>query len=65
MDDSADERNQHTENERGAVSRVLVFNVPAHGHVNPTLPVVAELVARTAAEYDAAAAAAARGLVGA
>lgn len=46
MDDSADERNQHTEKERGAVSRVLVFNVPAHGHVNPTLPVVAELVAR-------------------
>jgi UDP:flavonoid glycosyltransferase YjiC (YdhE family) len=24
----------------------LVLNVPAHGHVNPTLPVVGELVAR-------------------
>src|SRR5918998_3073106 len=29
-----------------AVSRILVFNVPAHGHVNPTLPVVHELVSR-------------------
>src|SRR5919202_3171303 len=29
-----------------AVSRILVFNVPAHGHVNPTLPVVRELVSR-------------------
>jgi MGT family glycosyltransferase len=28
------------------VSRILVFNVPAHGHVNPTLPVVRELVSR-------------------
>lgn len=28
------------------MSKILVFNVPAHGHVNPTLPVVAELVAR-------------------
>ena len=29
-----------------AVSRILVFNVPAHGHVYPTLPVVRELVSR-------------------
>src|SRR5919112_1419278 len=29
-----------------AVSKILVFNVPAHGHVNPTLPVVRELVSR-------------------
>jgi MGT family glycosyltransferase len=28
------------------MSRILVFNVPAHGHVNPTLPVVRELVVR-------------------
>jgi MGT family glycosyltransferase len=28
------------------VSKILVFNVPAHGHVNPTLPVVRELVSR-------------------
>ena len=28
------------------MSRILVFNVPAHGHVNPTLPVVRELVSR-------------------
>src|SRR3954466_12921397 len=28
------------------MSKILVFNVPAHGHVNPTLPVVRELVAR-------------------
>jgi NDP-glycosyltransferase len=26
--------------------KVLVFNVPAHGHVNPTLPVVGELLTR-------------------
>jgi len=30
------------------VSKILVFNVPAHGHVNPTLPVVRELVSRGA-----------------
>src|ERR671933_36578 len=29
-----------------AMSKIVVFNVPAHGHVNPTLPVVRELVAR-------------------
>src|SRR5215212_3699585 len=29
-----------------AVSKILVFNVPAHGHVNPTLPVVRELASR-------------------
>ena len=28
------------------MSKILVFNVPAHGHVNPTLPVVRELVSR-------------------
>jgi UDP:flavonoid glycosyltransferase YjiC (YdhE family) len=28
------------------VSKILVFSVPAHGHVNPTLPVVRELVSR-------------------
>jgi MGT family glycosyltransferase len=28
------------------MSRIVYFNVPAHGHVNPTLPVVAELVRR-------------------
>jgi MGT family glycosyltransferase len=28
------------------MSKILVFNVPAHGHVNPTLPVVGELIAR-------------------
>jgi UDP:flavonoid glycosyltransferase YjiC (YdhE family) len=28
------------------VSKILVFNVPAHGHVNPTLPVLRELVSR-------------------
>jgi hypothetical protein len=28
------------------MSKVLVFNIPAHGHVNPTLAVVQELVAR-------------------
>jgi len=26
--------------------KILFFNIPAHGHVNPTLPVVAELVRR-------------------
>ncbi len=30
------------------MSKILVFNVPAHGHVNPTLPVVRELVSRGA-----------------
>jgi MGT family glycosyltransferase len=29
-----------------AMSRIVYFNIPAHGHVNPTLPVVAELVRR-------------------
>ena len=29
-----------------AVSKILIFNVPAHGHVNPTLPVVRELLSR-------------------
>jgi len=29
-----------------AVPKILVFNVPAHGHVNPTLPIVRELVSR-------------------
>ena len=28
------------------MSRVLFFSLPAHGHVNPTLPVVRELVRR-------------------
>ena len=28
----------------GHMAQLLFFNVPAHGHVNPTLPVVAELV---------------------
>jgi MGT family glycosyltransferase len=28
------------------VSKILVLNVPAYGHVNPTLPVVGELVTR-------------------
>ena len=28
------------------MSKILMFNVPAHGHVNPTLPVVRELVSR-------------------
>jgi MGT family glycosyltransferase len=28
------------------MSRIVYFNVPAHGHINPTLPVVAELVRR-------------------
>lgn len=28
------------------MSKILVFNVPAYGHVNPTLPVVCELVSR-------------------
>ena len=28
------------------MSKIVVFNVPAHGHVNPTLPVVRELVSR-------------------
>jgi UDP:flavonoid glycosyltransferase YjiC (YdhE family) len=28
------------------MSKILVFNVPAHGHVNPTLSVVRELVSR-------------------
>jgi MGT family glycosyltransferase len=28
------------------MSRIVYFNVPAHGHVNPTLPVVSELVRR-------------------
>src|SRR5687768_6655507 len=27
-------------------SKVIVFNVPTQGHVNPTLPVVAQLVRR-------------------
>jgi MGT family glycosyltransferase len=29
-----------------AMSKILVFNVPTQGHINPTLPVVAELVRR-------------------
>jgi MGT family glycosyltransferase len=29
-----------------AMSRIVYFNVPAHGHVNPTLPVVSGLVRR-------------------
>ena len=28
------------------MAKVLFFNLPAHGHVNPTLPLVAELVHR-------------------
>ena len=28
------------------MAKVIVFNVPASGHVNPSLPVVAELVRR-------------------
>jgi MGT family glycosyltransferase len=28
------------------MSRIVYFNVPAHGHVNPTLPVASELVRR-------------------
>ncbi len=28
------------------MSKILFFNAPAHGHVNPTLPVVRELVSR-------------------
>ncbi|RKT53211.1 macrolide family glycosyltransferase [Saccharothrix australiensis] len=28
------------------MSHIAFFNIPGHGHVNPTLPVVAELVAR-------------------
>lgn len=28
------------------MSKILVFNVPTRGHINPTLPVVAELVRR-------------------
>ncbi len=28
------------------MSRVLLFNIPAHGHTNPTLPLVKELVRR-------------------
>lgn len=28
------------------MSKVLIFNVPAHGHTNPTLPLVRELVSR-------------------
>ena len=26
------------------MSKIIFFNLPGHGHVNPTLPVVAELV---------------------
>src|SRR6202011_3307709 len=29
-----------------SMARLTFFNLPAHGHVNPTLPVVAELVRR-------------------
>jgi MGT family glycosyltransferase len=28
------------------MAKIIVMNIPAHGHVNPTLPVVQELVAR-------------------
>jgi MGT family glycosyltransferase len=28
------------------MAKILFFNIPAHGHVNPTLPVVAELLQR-------------------
>jgi UDP:flavonoid glycosyltransferase YjiC (YdhE family) len=28
------------------LAKVLFFNIPAHGHVNPTLPIVKELVQR-------------------
>ena len=28
------------------MAKILFFNVPAYGHVNPTLPVVTELVRR-------------------
>jgi len=28
------------------MAKIIVMNLPAHGHVNPTLPVVQELVAR-------------------
>src|SRR5690348_3556505 len=31
-----------------AMHKILVFNVPTQGHINPTLPVVAELVRRGA-----------------
>jgi len=29
-----------------AMSKILFFNIPAYGHTNPTLPLVAELVHR-------------------
>ncbi|WP_228275853.1 glycosyltransferase [Gracilibacillus oryzae] len=28
------------------MSKIVFFSLPAHGHTNPTIPVVAELVAR-------------------
>ncbi len=28
------------------MAKIVFFNVPAHGHINPTLPLVAELVQR-------------------
>ena len=28
------------------MSKIIFLNIPAHGHVNPTLPVVQELVRR-------------------
>src|SRR5687768_14648272 len=28
------------------MAKIIVMNIPAHGHVNPTLPVVKELVER-------------------
>src|SRR5215467_14749447 len=37
----------HMRKEEGkAMAKVLFFNLPAHGHTNPTLPLVAELVRR-------------------
>src|SRR5688572_6331759 len=28
------------------MAKIVFFNIPAHGHVNPSLPVIAELVRR-------------------
>ena len=28
------------------MARIFFFSIPAHGHVNPTLPFVRELIAR-------------------
>ena len=28
------------------MSKVVFFSIPAHGHTNPTIPVVSELVSR-------------------